>query len=134
GTWAAFTVILAFAVNDSSAVVTLIFPFPAPFPVTLPLALSSLSLHAALPIFTDGLVAFPGLTVAVSWETAPVPIVSVDGETVTPVTETVAAFTVNLEVADDVPSAVVTVIVAVPAPIPVTLPLALTVATLASLV
>jgi hypothetical protein len=74
-----------------------------------------------------------GLIVAVSVELAPTYMDNVVLLRVTPVTDTVEAVTVTVQVAVLLPSVVVTVIVAVPAATPVTLPLDDTVATDVSL-
>ena len=79
---------------------------------------------------TFWLVALVGYTVASNEAVSPTFISSEDGDTETPVTETVVDVTVTLQVDVLPPSTVVTVIVALPAFLPVTTPSEETVATL----
>ena len=116
-----------------STVVTVIVASPAPTACTTPasdtVAIASLDEDQVTFLF----VASAGATVAVRVMSAsPTARESVLGDTVTPVTATVAALTVTAHVAVKLPSTVVTVIVALPAPTAVTSPVADTVATVSS--
>jgi hypothetical protein len=102
---------------------------PAATPVTRPPVLT-VAIEVLLEVqLTFLLVALAGETVAVSCCVAFVAIDAEVGDTVTPVTGTVVAVTVIVDVAVLAPSCVVTVIVAVPAAIAETNPPVLTVAT-----
>lgn len=125
----ALTVTEQLAVFEPSAVVTVMVAVPALTAVTFPEVLT-----VATDVFEDFqltflFVAVNGETVAVRVSDAPSVRVNVDLFRLTPVTETVAALTVTVQLAVFVPSSVVTVIVAVPALTAVTLPVLLTVAT-----
>ena len=127
-TVAGFTVTVQVSVWFPSAV-TVITAVPAPTAVTTPLfTVATWSLLVVHVTFL--FVAFSGATVAlrVSVVVSPIVRLAVFSSRVTPVTDTVSALTVTVQVAVLPPSAV-TVIVASPAPTAVTFPLWSTVAT-----
>ena len=122
GTVAAWTFTVQVAVFPPSFVVTVIVAVPAAWPVTTPeeeTVATDLLLDDQV---TDLLVAFEGVIVAVRVCMSPIVIVNEVLSSVTPVTDTVAALTVTVQVAVFPPSFVLTVIVAVPAALAVTTP------------
>lgn len=111
-----------------SVVVAVIVAVPRPFAVTKPLPLTVATLVLLEVHVTAGLVALPGVTVAVNWTVSPLFSVAVVLFNVMPVTN--RGFTVTWQVALLLlPSAVVTVIVALPTDFAVTRPVLLTVTT-----
>ena len=128
------TVTLHSAVLPPAFVVAVIVAVPAAFAVTFP-SLSTVAIASSLLLHvTLLLVAFAGVTFAVSFAFSPAASVSVVLSSDTPVTATFAAVTVTLHSAFTLPlSFAVTVTVASPAFIAVTVPSS-TVTTLLSLV
>jgi len=100
------TVIVEVEVKFPSDVVAVIVAVPLATPVTNPDALTVAMLDAEVDQFTAGFEALEGATVAVSCWVPPTKIVAVVGDTDTPVTETVAAFTVMVEAEVKPPSVV----------------------------
>lgn len=123
----AFTVTEQVAVLPPSAVLAVIVAVPALLAVTSP----SEDTVATEVLFDDHVTslldALEGLTVVVNHVVSPTVMERLEGERVTPVTET--AFTVTEQEAVLLPSAVVTVILAVPILFAVTVPSEATVAT-----
>jgi hypothetical protein len=128
------TVTTQVAVLLPSWVETIILALPEPTVVTTadePVATIVATVVSLLDQFTLELVAFAGVTVAVSETLSPMPSVAAEGFNATPITKTTTA---TVQVAVLPPSAVVAVITAVPTATALTTPELETVATLASLV
>src|SRR4051812_22411892 len=102
---------------------------PAAFAVTSPPVLTVATEALLVVQLTFLFVAFAGWIVAVSCCVAPIAMLTVDGETVTPVTATFVVMTVIAQVAVLLPSCVVTVMLHVPTATAVIRPELLTVAT-----
>ena len=128
-TVAALTVTVQVAVFPPSLVFTVILAVPAAFAVTTPEEDTVATDVLSDDQVTDLLVAFEGVTVAVSVCVSPAVMDRVVLFRETPVTGTVAALTVTVQVAVFPPSLVFTVILAVPAAFAVTTPEEDTVAT-----
>ena len=111
--------------------VALIVTVPEAFAVTKPDELTVATAGLPDTHVTFLLVAFDGVTVAVSWKLLPGAMVLDDSSNVIPVTETIEDVTVTAQVACLFPSTVATVMVAVPALLAVTKPDELTDATFA---
>ena len=116
-----FTVTVQLAVLLPSAVFTIIVAVPAAFPVTTPFDTVATFVFVLLHV-TFLFVALLGVTVAVRVSLFPTSIVVDVLFRFTPVTATIGVFTVTVQLAVLLPSAVFTVIVAVPAAFPVTTP------------
>ena len=123
----AFTVTEQVAVLPPSAVLAVIVAVPAFFAVTSP-SEDTVATEVLLDVHVTSLLdALEGLIVADNQVDSPTVKERLEGESVTPVTET--AFTVTEQEAVLLPSAVVTVILAVPILFAVTVPSEATVAT-----
>lgn len=123
------TVIVEVAVLLPSCVVTVIVALPAATAVANPLVLMVATAVLLELYVTVLLVAFVGAIIEEYSCVAPIARDVLDGVIVMPVTGTLAAVTVIVEVAVLLPSWVVTVIVALPVEIAVIRPVAFTVAT-----